>query len=258
MTTALLLAAHVAAAKPPAAAGVAAVVDPNVLLFLVPVGALTGIMWFKQHRLRHRGRRVLIWLFAVLAFLAVFGIASWLDALASLTTTKVDGAFLLGVDVVFGFLIGLHALKKGNHEEHYHVVYSHGIAVVFGTAAALTLADGLHLLTSLRSVPGGTASAISSTVKHVNSGAAAHATTPHGALTVIVIAAVVLLGLFWAGHRQHGTSWRPAKPEAALQLPPGTSVKREKKAKASDDGQARPILPRGSAGSGFSPARREN
>lgn len=199
-----------------------------LLLLAVLVPAAVG-MW-----LLHWAKRLVAWLFAIVAALLVVGVGTWRDSLASVVVTRDALAVLLAVDVISVFVLIIHAFKKDTHKRHYHHVWTHAVALVAGTALALTITDGIVFLRQLRHAPAGTASAIGQAVTQVNSGRAAHAIPHHTAMTVLTVAGAILITLIILAYRKHSGGSATRTPAAAT-------------------GAARAALPQGGQGGGSFP-----
>jgi len=200
---------------------VPAAINSSVLLIAAPLAAAVGILWMYEHALGSFLRRVLVWSFAALAALLVVGITVWQDALASLVAGKIAMAVLLAVDVAAAFALIIHAGKKKSHEANYHPVWSHAIAVVGGTALALTIGDGINLLRQLSHAPAGTGSAMAATVSRIQSGRAGHAVSHGQGEVIVAIALAVLVFLIILARKRKGGR-RQARPAGKpLALPQG-------------------------------------
>lgn len=183
--------------------------NSSVLLLLAILVPGAVIMWLCKWM-----KRTVAWMFAVIAALLVVGVGTWRESLASVIVTKDSLAVLLAVDVIGGFVLIIHAVRKHHHARFYHHVWTPAIAIVAGTAIALTITDSIVFLRQLSHAPAGTASAIGQAVTQVNSGRAAHAVPHHTAMTVLVVAGVALAALVLLAYRKHGGAGKGARPAA--------------------------------------------
>jgi hypothetical protein len=140
--------------------------------------------------------RVTAWMFGAAAFAITVSVPSWLDSLASLTSTVagMTGLTVATILLVLGFWF--EAIRKHKH----HRIRTPVISGLFGIALTLVFADWTKMISSLGTSTSQTGSALSSAMKHVQNGTAAHAVTPnHRALilllAVAVIAAIVVLAV---------------------------------------------------------------